>query len=169
LHDIVVTERKLLTQAKWFPATLSGVIVAAIISMFLGKDLKDDLEYQKRLAAGQIPPPKPAGERPPLKPAAKVSAFVFLTGVALVVLFGFFPALRTLPGVKEPLAMPIVIEIVMMSVVWIKWLTKNAPFDVINDLTPIAMFANTPLVLFAHPSARRASFPKFRSDCRRWD
>src|SRR5262245_37002695 len=38
------------------------------------------------------------------------------------------------------------------SVVWMKWLTKNAPFDVINDLAPIAMFANTPLVLFAHPS-----------------
>ena len=38
------------------------------------------------------------------------------------------------------------------SVVWMKWLTKNAPFDVINDLTPIAMFANAPLVLFAHPS-----------------
>ena len=35
------------------------------------------------------------------------------------------------------------------SAVWMKWLTKNAPFDVINDLTPIAMFANTPLVLFA--------------------
>jgi tripartite-type tricarboxylate transporter receptor subunit TctC len=38
------------------------------------------------------------------------------------------------------------------SAVWMKWLTKNAPFDVINDLTPIAMFANTPLMLFAHPS-----------------
>jgi len=38
------------------------------------------------------------------------------------------------------------------SVVWMKWLTKNAPFDVIKDLTPIAMFANAPLVLFAHPS-----------------
>jgi tripartite-type tricarboxylate transporter receptor subunit TctC len=38
------------------------------------------------------------------------------------------------------------------SAVWMKWLTKNAPFDVINDLTPIAMFANTPLVLFAHPT-----------------
>ena len=41
---------------------------------------------------------------------------MFLTGVALVVLFGFFPELRKLPGAKAPLAMPIVIEIVMMSV-----------------------------------------------------
>src|SRR6201988_4238062 len=30
------------------PATLTGVIVAAIVSMFIGKDLKDDPEYQAR-------------------------------------------------------------------------------------------------------------------------
>src|SRR5499433_352403 len=40
------------------PATLAGVVVAAIISMFLGKDLKDDPEYQAALKAGKIPPPK---------------------------------------------------------------------------------------------------------------
>ena len=38
------------------------------------------------------------------------------------------------------------------STIWMKWLTKNVTFDVINDLTPVAMFANTPLVLFAHPT-----------------
>jgi anaerobic C4-dicarboxylate transporter DcuA len=98
------------------PATLTGVIAAAIVSMFIGKDLKDDPEYQARLKAGEIPAPKSAAERPPLKPAAKASAFIFLGGVALVVLFGFFPSLRTLPGAKAALQMPIVIEIVMMSV-----------------------------------------------------
>ncbi len=72
--------------------------------MFIGKDLKDDPEYQARLKAGAIPAPKAAAERPPLKPAAKASAFLFLVGVALVVLFGFFPALRTLPGAKSALA-----------------------------------------------------------------
>jgi len=98
------------------PASLTGVVAAAIISMFVGKDLKDDPEYQARLAAGKIPAPKAAGERPPLKPTSKLSAYLFLTGVALVVLCGFFPVLRTLPGVKAPLDMPVVIEIVMMSV-----------------------------------------------------
>jgi len=98
------------------PATLTGVLVAALVSMFIGKDLKDDPEYQTRLAAGQIPAPKAIAERAPLAPAAKQSAYLFLAGVALVVLFGFFPALRTLPGAKGPLDMPIVIEIVMMSV-----------------------------------------------------
>jgi anaerobic C4-dicarboxylate transporter DcuA len=98
------------------PATLTGVVAAAIVSMFIGKDLKDDPEYQARLKAGLIPVAKAAADRPPLKPAAAASAYLFLAGVALVVLLGFFPNLRTLPGAKSALAMPIVIEIVMMAV-----------------------------------------------------
>ena len=33
-----------------------------------------------------------------------------------------------------------------------KWLNKTVPFDVTSDFSPIAMVANSPLVLFAHPS-----------------
>ena len=95
--------------------------------MFVGKDLKDDPEYQARLKSGLVPAPKAPEARPPLKPSAKLSAFVFLTGVALVVLFGFFPSLRTLPGAKSALSMPIVIEIVMMSVAAIMLADHQGP------------------------------------------
>jgi anaerobic C4-dicarboxylate transporter DcuA len=98
------------------PSTLLGVLVAAIVSMFLGKDLKDDPDYQARVKSGAIPPPPAAAQRPPLPPGAVTSAVIFMIGVALVVLFGFFPALRHLPGAKAPLAMPLVIEIVMLAV-----------------------------------------------------
>jgi len=189
------------------PATLTGVIAAAIVSMFIGKDLKDDPEYQAAIASGRVKAPKAlseavfdemeakeeaagqsltrkdlvpsarsakaplasvatradegdvavveappvagrapevrypsvppvdprAGSRdegpPPLKPYAKLSAYVFLAGVALVVLFGFFPALRTLPGAKSALAMPIVIEIVMMTVAAIMLLLTKVHVD----------------------------------------
>lgn len=111
------------------PATLAGVVAAAIVSMFLGKDLKDDKVYQARLAAGQIPRPQAPGARPPLKPAAKRSAMIFLAGVALVVLFGFFPMLRTMPGAKAALGMPIVIEIVMMSVAALMLLVTRIDVD----------------------------------------
>jgi anaerobic C4-dicarboxylate transporter DcuA len=97
--------------------------------MFLGKDLKDDAEYQARLAAGEIPPPKTAANRPALKPAAKLSAYLFLAGVALVVLFGFFPELRRLPGAQAPLGMPIVIEIVMMAVAAIMLMATRVNVD----------------------------------------
>jgi len=111
------------------PATLMGVIAAAIVSMFVGKDLKDDPEYQARLKAGAVPAPKSAAERPPLPPAAKLSAYIFLVGVALVVLFGFFPELRTLPGAKDALGMPLVIEIVMLSVAAIMLLFTKVKVD----------------------------------------
>jgi anaerobic C4-dicarboxylate transporter DcuA len=131
------------------PATLTGVVVAAIASVFVGKELKDDPEYQAALKAGKIASPKVYAaarayaavgadvvdtgarreERPPLKPTAKLSAYVFLAGVALVVLFGFFPALRTLPGAKAALAMPIVIEIVMLSVAAVMLLVTKIAVD----------------------------------------
>lgn len=130
------------------PATLIGVVAAAIASMFVGKDLKDDPEYQARLKSGKAPAPHayetvPAfaavgadvvreykrEQRPPLKPTAKLSAYVFLAGVALVVLFGFFPSLRTLPGAKSALGMPVVIEIVMMSVAAFMLLATKVKVD----------------------------------------
>jgi anaerobic C4-dicarboxylate transporter DcuA len=111
------------------PATLVGVIVAAIVSMFVGKDLKDDVAYQERLATGKIPAPTAAAERPPLKPGATLSAALFLGAVGLVVLFGFFPALRQLPGAKGPLGMPIVIEIVMLAVAALMLMATKVPVD----------------------------------------
>ena len=111
------------------PATLTGVLAAATVSMFVGKDLEDDPEYQARLRSGTIPPPEPAAERPPLEPAATLSAMLFLTGVALVVLFGFFPALRQLPGAQQPLPMPVVIEIVMLSIAAVMLAATRVPVD----------------------------------------
>ena len=60
--------------------------------MFIGKDLKDDPEYQARLKAGEVPPPKHLAEKAALKPTAKISAYLFLAGVVTVVV------LRLLPG-----------------------------------------------------------------------
>ena len=111
------------------PATLIGVLVAAVVSMFIGKDLKNDPEYQARLASGAIPPPKAAMVQTALKPGAKASAGLFLVAVGLVVLFGFFTALRQLPGAQGPLAMPIVIEMVMLSVAALMLVATQVPVD----------------------------------------
>ncbi|HEX5032174.1 MAG TPA: anaerobic C4-dicarboxylate transporter [Candidatus Eisenbacteria bacterium] len=111
------------------PATLAGVVAAAIVSMFIGKDLKDDPEYQARLASGEIPAPQPPSERPPLKPVAKRSALLFLGGVALVVVFGFFPRLRQLPGTDKTLDMPVVIEMVMLAVAAVMLLLTKVHVD----------------------------------------
>src|SRR4249920_2107680 len=72
------------------PSTLLAVIAAAIVQLRVGKELKDDPDYQRRLESGEVEPP--AKERsgttavPSLKQGAKTSVFVFFGGVALVVL-----------------------------------------------------------------------------------
>ena len=43
------------------PSTLLGVIVAGFVSMFLGKDLADDPEFQARVKAGLVKMPDPNG------------------------------------------------------------------------------------------------------------
>ncbi len=111
------------------PATLTGVVAAAIVSMFIGKDLKDDPEYQARLAAGEIPAPKALDAKAPLKPTAKLSALLFLAGVMTVVVLGFFPALRTIPGSKAAVSMPIVIEVTMMAVAALMLLVTKIHVD----------------------------------------
>ena len=43
------------------PASIIGIFVMALFMNRHGKDLDDDVEYQRRLAAGEIEPPAPAG------------------------------------------------------------------------------------------------------------
>ena len=77
------------------PATLIGVIVAALVQTWVGKELRDDPEYNRRLQAGEIEKPKKDqadAQKPDLPAAAKISAMMFLVGVALIVLAASFPA-----------------------------------------------------------------------------
>jgi anaerobic C4-dicarboxylate transporter DcuA len=85
------------------PSTLIGVFVAALVQLRVGKELKDDPEYQKRLASGEVE----AGSKNPreasrlLKSGAMLSALIFLAGVALAVLAGIFPELRPCLALKR--------------------------------------------------------------------
>jgi len=85
------------------PSTLIAVFVASLVQLRVGKELKDDPEYQKRLASGEVEPPGGARQEAsaPLKAGSKASALIFLVGVALVVLSGIFPELRTVPARKS--------------------------------------------------------------------
>jgi anaerobic C4-dicarboxylate transporter DcuA len=103
------------------PATLAGVIVAALVQSRVGRELKDDPEYRRRLEAGEVEPPraeKQAAERVELPKTARTSALMFLLGVGLVVAAGLFPVLRPAfvkAGKAAPLDMATTIQIVMLS------------------------------------------------------
>lgn len=114
------------------PSTLVAVILGAIVQMRVGVELKDDPEYRRRLAAGEVSPPARVDDAPPapLKPRARASAFIFLGGVAMVVFAGIFPGLRTMAfaeGETVVIGMPIAIAIVMLAVAAIILVVTGAP------------------------------------------
>jgi len=117
------------------PSTLLAVIIAAIVQLRVGKELKDDPEYQRRLAAGEVTPPARDNTADRLAPAplrrgAEVSAFIFFGGVVVVVLAGIFPGLRTLSGRgAEPVVvgMPVAIAIVMLAIAALILAVTRAP------------------------------------------
>lgn len=98
------------------PSTISGVIVAGVFSLGLGKNLDEDPEFQARLKAGLIPRIKQPDAIEPIPKQAKYSALLFVLGVTLTVLSGFFPQLRTLPNSVTPLPMSTVLEVFMLVV-----------------------------------------------------
>jgi anaerobic C4-dicarboxylate transporter len=101
------------------PSTLIAVFIASLVQLRVGKELKDDAEYQKRLLSGEVAQPGNSSRvaSAPLKAGAMSSALIFLAGVGLVVLSGIFPELRTVPGAEKPviLSMPVAIAIVMAT------------------------------------------------------
>jgi anaerobic C4-dicarboxylate transporter DcuA len=114
------------------PSTLLAVLIAAFVQLHVGKELKDDPEYQRLIASGELETPgKLTGGTPkPLPKGAKASAFIFLFGVALVVFAGIFPILRTVEGLAgKPtvLSMPIAIAIVMLAVAAVILTVSKAP------------------------------------------
>ena len=96
------------------PATLVGVLVGALASMKVGKELVDDPEYQKRLQTGEFVTKHV--ELSDIKNVfkARLSVILFIAATLLVVLFGSIPTLRPSFDGKA-LDMPSLIEIVMLS------------------------------------------------------
>src|SRR5262245_34977929 len=116
------------------PATLTGVIIAALIQTRVGVELDQDPEYQRRLAAGEMEEAKDTKEDSSdaeLPPRAGLSAWLFFGGVAIVVCCGLFPALRAVgpADARITVSMPITIAIVMFTVAAAMLLFTRAPVD----------------------------------------
>ncbi|HEY8346150.1 MAG TPA: anaerobic C4-dicarboxylate transporter [Symbiobacteriaceae bacterium] len=101
------------------PATFLACMVAAFVMNFYGKELEDDPEYQRRLAAGEIPPVVPhKDEEYKPDPNALKSVWLFLAAAVIVVVLGAVPALRpswVVDGKPTPLDMPSALQLVMLT------------------------------------------------------
>ncbi|WP_409160309.1 anaerobic C4-dicarboxylate transporter [Pectobacterium sp. B2J-2] len=67
------------------PTTLAAILLTAIVTNFLGKELKDDPIYQERLRKGETT--LRGNSQHEIKPGAKLSVMLFLIGIVAVVLY----------------------------------------------------------------------------------
>ena len=77
------------------PSTFLAVMIGALSVAWKGRSLSEDLVYQERIASGEVGPidELPALEGRQLR-AARGATWLFLVGIAFVVLIGLYPELR---------------------------------------------------------------------------
>lgn len=97
------------------PASILAIVITGMICMHYGKELKDDPEYQKRLAAGLVMQAAKTEKRE-VPAQAKKAALIFIIGTILIVVSGIVPVLRTMPGADAPLNMHTALELYMFLV-----------------------------------------------------
>jgi anaerobic C4-dicarboxylate transporter DcuA len=85
------------------PSTLIAVFVASLVQLRIGKELKDDPEYQKRLASGEVELHRGADLETsvPLKAGARASALIFLWGCRACRAGRYFPRTADRPRRAE--------------------------------------------------------------------
>lgn len=131
------------------PATLIAIFVSALLASHMGKNLEDDPEYQKRLAAGEIKVDGVKETDEHLGPYARRSALIFLTGVLVIILFGMFEGLRPVVGTGDemrPMSMTYLIEIIMLInalaiIIFAKANVRDIPKSQVFDAGLVSMIA----------------------------
>lgn len=101
------------------PATLIGVFAGAFASSKMGKELKDDKEYLKRVADGEFRDDKKISSQTIINPTAKLSVLLFVIGVVFIVIFGSSQSLLPsweINGTVTQLSMTVLIQIIMLSI-----------------------------------------------------
>lgn len=100
------------------PATVIGVLVGALCSMKVGKELLEDPEYLRRVKEGLIDDKHYETTDVGNLRKARLSVFIFIAATILIVLFGSIESLRPsfmVNGEKLILDMPSLIEILMLT------------------------------------------------------
>lgn len=100
------------------PASILAILAGAFIMNLRGKELDQDPEFQRRVAEGEIKPPAPSTEIKEVPPKGKLSALIFMAGVAFIVCAGIFEELRpmvTSKGKEMQVDLSQLIQITMFS------------------------------------------------------
>jgi anaerobic C4-dicarboxylate transporter DcuA len=156
------------------PAGLCGILLAALSVYNRGLDLEKDPEFQRRLAAGEITPPRKREERLVTR-NAKFSVVVFAIAVASIIALGSFPRLLpawTIGGKVNRLSIPYALEMVMLCAGFVTAkLFKIRPPKIVNSpifttgmMAAVAIFGiawMTDTFFNAHSAFLVATFGRF--------
>lgn len=100
-------------------ATLIGLMTAATVQTFVGKDLDKDPEYLRRLNDPVLRQEMEGSDVSllgrVLPASAKHAVFIFLLGIACIVGLGMFPELRPLTEVGKPVSMGAIIQMSLLA------------------------------------------------------
>ena len=100
LEPIGVDYVKLLLIA--IPSTFIACMLGAIVTNFIGKELKDDPVYQERLAKGLVRQPSQSEEYKNPSPGAKLSVLIF--GITIICVVFYATAISPTVGlIKKPI------------------------------------------------------------------
>jgi anaerobic C4-dicarboxylate transporter DcuA len=100
------------------PATLGGVVLATLVVDKCRKELYEDPAYLKKVQDMQQ---KVEGQAVTnlVSSTAKLSVILFMLGITTIMLCGMWKGMRPsweINGVMQPMAMPVVIEIIMLAI-----------------------------------------------------
>ncbi len=101
------------------PATLGGVLLATLVVNKWGKELYEDPVYLQRVKSAQQKMEVQTVKTDPVPNTAKRSVALFVLGITIIMLCGVWKGLRPsweIDGTKQPMAMPVVIEIMMLAI-----------------------------------------------------
>ncbi|MCD8179698.1 MAG: anaerobic C4-dicarboxylate transporter [Tannerellaceae bacterium] len=100
------------------PCTLVGVLAGAVYSLRVGKELADDPEFRRRVAAGEFSNQHYETAGVKNRRSALISVIIFILATVGIVLFGSLENLHPVfltNGVETQLGMAYIIEILMLS------------------------------------------------------
>ncbi|MGC7559076.1 anaerobic C4-dicarboxylate transporter [Pasteurella sp. PK-2025] len=102
------------------PATFAGTMALAVYSMYRGKELEDDPEYQRRLQdpiwRERILSTTSTTLNEALPASAKKSVYLFLLSLVVIVVVAMLPEIRTI-GIGDkikPISMSLIIQMMML-------------------------------------------------------
>ena len=120
------------------PCTLIGVLAGALYSLRVGKELKDDPEYQRRMASGELGNEHYRTNEVANPKKAALAVSLFLMATLGIVLFGSMESLRPIfetPDGNVVMEMSHIIEVLMLTAAALiedRWNTCGARFGILG-------------------------------------